>query len=177
MTDQEIYTGVAHKDNKAFLYLYETNLDSVIRLVTKNNGTPDDARDVFQEGLLALWTNVSNGKFEVNDNVKLSTYLYSLCRNIWISRLRKNKVLYSIKDYHQEEIADEVDQMSRHYDRIIMLEKQFQKLGGSCQKLLKLFYFDKAKLKEIAMILGITEKSAKNNKYRCMQTLRTFFNT
>ena len=53
------------------------------------------------------------------------------------------------------------------------LEKHFEKLGESCKKLLKLFYYQKASLKEIAASLNLTEKTAKNTKYRCMKSLRS----
>ncbi len=176
MTDLEIFEGIARKDNPPCLDLYETYQDSILRRVHNNNGTADEARDVFQEGVVGLWTNIAKGTFQLKDSARISTYLYALCRNIWISRLRKKQSIFSIDDNPQLQIADEVDQMEEQYDQLKMLEEQFKKLGEACQKLLKLFYYKKAKLKEIAIALDITEKTAKNNKYRCMQNLRSFYN-
>ena len=94
MTEQEIFDGIARKDNRTFLYLYKKYQGSILNMVQKNNGNEEDALDIFQEGLIALWTNISKGKFKVQDKAKISTYLYALCRNIWISRLRKKQYTY-----------------------------------------------------------------------------------
>ncbi len=173
MTEQEIFDGIARKDNKIFLYMYQKYQDSIIRMVQKNSGNADDAMDIFQEGLIALWTNISQGKFKMQDKAKISTYFYALCRNIWISRLRKKKNVQTIEDSQIEDVADEVDEQEEYYRRINQLEKHFERLGEACKKLLKLFYYEKASLKEIATTMNLTEKTAKNTKYRCMKSLRS----
>ena len=175
MTDQEIFEGIARKDNKTFRYLYQNYQGKILGMVQQNNGNEADALDIFQEGLVALWTNINQGKFTVQQQAKVSTYLYTLCRNIWISRLRKKKPTLSIDNNPTMDVADEVNDFEERYERIKSLEQQFEKLGDTCKKLLKLFYYKKASLKAIAEAMDITEKTAKNNKYRCMQSLRANF--
>lgn len=144
-------------------------------MVQKNNGNAEDALDIFQEGVIALWSNIAKGKFQVQDSARISTYLYALCRNIWISRLRKKKVIHSIDEHPGFEVAEEVSALEENYEQVQQLEQQFKQLGDTCQQLLKLFYYQKASMKEIATAMDITEKTAKNNKYRCMQQLRALF--
>ncbi len=147
----------------------------ILSMVQKNSGSEDDAMDIFQEGLVAMWTNITQGKFELKENTRLSTYLYSLCRNIWISRLRKVKpgMTIEIKDEHSDLM--DVDDQEEQYTLIRTLEKQLLKLNEACQQLLKQFYYEKSSLKDIALSMNITEKTAKNNKYRCMQSLRSYY--
>ena len=175
MTDQEIFEGILRKDNKTFLFLYQKFQEKILRMVQKNNGNDEDARDIFQEGLIALWANISQGKFQVQQQAKISTYLYALCRNLWISKLRKRKIQYSIQDDLHEEIAAEVVEMETQFDPVGELEGQFRKLDAGCQKLLTLFYYQKSSMKEIGEVMGITEKTAKNNKYRCILKLRSIY--
>lgn len=173
LTDQDIYDGIARKDNRVFLHLYQEYHPRILRLVQRNNGNDADAADLFQEGLVALWTNISRGKFELRDNARIATYFYALCRNLWISKLRKQQNLHSLDDDEQYlEIAAEVDDLEAHHGRIRRLEASLARLGENCRKLLAMFYYQKAPLREIAASLDITEKTAKNNKYRCMQRLR-----
>lgn len=143
-------------------------------MVQRNNGNEEDALDIFQEGLIALWTNISQGKFKVQDKAKISTYLYTLCRNIWISRLRKKKYTQPFEDNPKVQVA-EVEDMTEYHERINKLEQDFEKLGEACKKLLTLFYYQKASLKEIAESMNLTEKTAKNTKYRCMKNLRAIY--
>ncbi len=176
MTDQEIFDGIAQKDNNTFLFLYQQHKDMIINMVKKNNGTSDDALDIFQEGVIVLWANIREGNFKIRENARIGSYLYALCKNIWISKLRKNKHTEPFDNNLQMDLSDDVDEMEEAYAQINKLEKLLGKLGDNCQKLLNLFYYQKSSLKEIAEQMGITEKTAKNNKYRCMQNLRTIYN-
>ena len=175
MTNQEIYEGIARKDNKTFLYLYKEYQGQILRMVEKNSGNADDALDIFQEGIIALWTNISQGKFTFSESAKVSSYLYAMCRNIWISRLRKQKPVLTIEESGDLTDAAELEEMQTQHELISELEQHFRQLGESCRKLLHLFYYQKASLKAIAGQLNITEKTAKNNKYRCMQSLKTIY--
>ncbi|MEO0340829.1 MAG: sigma-70 family RNA polymerase sigma factor [Bacteroidota bacterium] len=177
MTDQEIYNGIIKQDNQTFLYLYEQYQGKITNMVRKNNGNEEDAYDIFQEGLIALWTNIKKGKFEVKDQSKISTYLFALCRNIWISKLRKKKIIQPIEAHPALEGKVDTQEMEEQYDRVNQLEKILSTLGTACQKILQLFYYQKASLKEIAQVMEITEKTAKNTKYRCMQNLRANYKT
>lgn len=176
MTDREILQGITQKDNHTFLYLYQTHKDRIVHMVNRNSGTDDDAMDIFQEGILALWTNISQGKYELKENAKISTYLFALCRNLWISKLRKRKEVKPVEDHTLQIDPAEVDALEEEYEQVKQLKSLFNKMGDSCKKLLDLFYFKKSSLKEIAVLMEITEKTAKNNKYRCMQNLRQLYN-
>lgn len=175
MTNQEIFEGIARKDNKTFLYLYKEYQGQILRMVEKNSGNADDALDIFQEGIIALWTNISQGKFTLKQSAKISSYLYAMCKNIWISRLRKQKPVLAIEESHDLTDAAEIEEMQTQHEMISELEQHFRQLGASCKKLLRLFYYQKESLKAIALQLDITEKTAKNNKYRCMQSLKTIY--
>jgi len=175
MTDQEIFNGVAAKDNNTFTYLYSEYKNMIYSMVKKNSGNENDAYDIFQEGLVALWVNISSGKFILSDKVKLSSYLYTLCRNIWISRIRKAKPTQELQASDENALSEEMEVDTDKYDKVNTLMLNLKKLGQACQKLLRLFYYEKAGLKLIAEKMDITEKTAKNNKYRCMQNLRALY--
>lgn len=170
-----MYEGIARKDNRTFLFMYEKYQAQILRMVEKNSGNADDALDLFQDGMIALWTNIQGGTFQLKPNARISTYLFALCRNIWISKLRKRKAIHAIGQVPDLEGTDEVEQMEEQYQRIQTLEKHLSQLGEACKQLLHLFYHQKASLKEIALELKLTEKTAKNNKYRCMQRLRSIY--
>lgn len=175
MTNQEIFEGIARRDNRTFLYLYKEYQAQIQRMVEKNSGNAEDALDIFQEGMIALWTNIQQGKFQLRDNARISSYLFALCKNLWISKLRKRKDFKSLEE--SNEISDEEDTeiLLAEHEKISELEKRFRQLGEACRKLLSLFYYKKASLKSIAAQMQITEKTAKNNKYRCMQNLRSLY--
>ncbi len=175
MTEQELYDGISQRDNDTFLFLYNSYKDKIINLVKRNNGTEDDAMDIFQEGLIALWTNIKKGKVSVSNDSRIGTYLYAICRNIWLSKLRKTRDVHFVSEESSHELPDDSENMSEYYEQIKVLEYLLTQLSEHCRKLLQLFYYQKASIREIADKLNIVEKSAKNSKYRCMQNLRTLF--
>lgn len=175
MTNQEIFEGIARRDNRTFLYLYKEYQAQIQRMVEKNSGNAEDALDIFQEGIIALWTNIQQGKFQLRDNAKISSYLFALCKNLWISKLRKRKDFKSLEESNDLSDQEDTEMLLAQHEKISELEKHFRQLGESCRKLLSLFYYQKTPLKSIAAQMQITEKTAKNNKYRCMQSLRSLY--
>lgn len=172
MTDQEIYNGILKRDNATFSYMYNEYKSMIFSMIQKNNGGEEDAMDILQEGLLALWTNVKLGKFDLQKNAKISTYLYTLCRNLWISEIRKSKTMQIVSDSESLQIADSAGEAEEQYSQVKMIQRQLEKLGDHCKQLLTWFYYEKKSMRDIATLLNITEKSAKNSKYRCMQNMR-----
>ena len=175
MKDEALYDGMKKKDPKVYQWIYNQMFSSIETMVKKNSGTSDDARDLFQEGLVSLWRNIRLDKYKLKSGVKLSTYFYQLCKNKWISELRRKKIDTTEwnEGLEQEEISLDV----HDEERITKIERALEQLGGSCQELLQRFYYRKESLKVISIQLGYTEKTAKNNKYRCMQKLKTILSS
>jgi len=144
-------------------------------LVRKNNGNSDDARDLFQEGVLALYVNIRQGRYQVQEGTRLSTYFCTLCRNLWISRLRKQQPVRSLEEGQEFSDLPYPETAEEQEHRITVLRAHFRQLGPSCQQLLNRFYYQRQSLREIAGELGLELASAKNKKYRCMEKLRSMY--
>lgn len=175
MTDQELYKGISEKRNEAFLFLYNNQIDTIIKMVKQNSGMEDDALDIFQEGMIAIWVNIQKGKYQLDGKTKVSTYLYSICRNLWFKKLRDSKKIVSMDSYAEQATTVEEDD-DLEYFKVKKLQAHFKKLGEKCQTILRLYYYKKASIREIAIQLNYEEKSAKNEKYRCMKRLRAMYN-
>lgn len=175
MTDKELLEGIGVKSDHAFRYLYRKTKPAIHRMVCKNSGHPDDADDVMQEAMVALWLNVSTGKYTLDGNSKLSTYLYSICRNLWLKRLRAAGRTVALESNPEPVAPDPPVYIDEQEHRINRLREHFRLLGDKCRRILSLFYYEKSAMKEIARELGYTESTAKNEKYRCMQRLRQMY--
>jgi len=173
VTDQKLFEGIARKDDRAFQYVYQHYRQQIFHMVQQNSGNAEDAMDIFQEGLIALWSNIQTNRFELKDSARISTYLHTLCRNIWISRLRKKKPTQEVDGQINLAAREDTAAAIEQYEQTAALRKLLGQLKDSCRTLLQLFYYHGLSLALIAQRLDITEKTAKNNKYRCMQRLRT----
>ena len=135
-----------------------------------NNGTEEAARDIFQEAILIIFKKVKS------DNLSLSasffTYLYAVCRNLWLKRLEK-KGKMRVTDSEIPELKDESDweMVIEEEERFRLFRSKFQSLSENCQQLLSLF-FKKTSMKEIVDIMGFSSvQYAKKRKFQCKEHL------
>jgi RNA polymerase sigma factor (sigma-70 family) len=172
MTDRQLVELLISDDNvsrnKGFRHLVDRDYTSVKVYVQRNSGSEDDAKDAFQDGLLALLKNLQKGEFKSSSTLK--SYLFSICKNIWLQELRKMK--------HSQELGDDLiaeDQVKEKIaleERYKLVKEQFSKLGEDCQKILIQFYYDKKSMKDLQTMFDLSsEQAAKNKKSRCLKKL------
>ena len=77
--------------------VYERFSDTISKLIQKNNGNENDARDMFQEALLVFIKKLQTPNFELTAQPK--TYLYAVCRNLWLKQLQKTQNRLLKKDF------------------------------------------------------------------------------
>ncbi len=144
--------------------------------IINNNGSYDDARDIFQEAMIVLYENVKNKSFVLT--CKITTYIYSVSRRLWLKRLQHNNKYYGQVENMEETVAVEEDidiQEKRNTDFAIM-ENSLGNLGEPCKSLLEAYYLQKKDMTEIAEIFGYTNAdNAKNQKYKCLMRLKKLF--
>jgi RNA polymerase sigma factor (sigma-70 family) len=163
MTDKEIIEQLQQdKYGAAINGLYHI-LPPVKKYILANNGTAHDAQDIFQEALVVLYKKIQAGNFMLT--VSLKTYLLAIVKNCWLQELRLRKkipVVDTDKDFSIEEPVEE--------PAFTLAEAAFNALGEKCKQLLIMFYFNKKNYKMIAADMSFgDEKTAKNQKYRCLQ--------
>jgi len=163
MTDQEIIEYLRNnKYSKATNGLYGM-LPAIKKYISANNGTPEDAKDIFQDALVVLYKKVHTEQFVLT--VPLQGYMHAVVKNLWLAELRNRK---KIPVAHTEE--DMADLAVNEEPGFSLAEAAFSLLGEKCRQLLILFYFKKKSFREIASSLAFrSENVAKNQKYRCLQ--------
>jgi RNA polymerase sigma factor (sigma-70 family) len=176
-TEQQLLEGLALNDRKAIETIYKQHYNMVQALVLNNSGYPDDARDIFQEAMIVLYEKTRSGSFELN--CQLKTYLYSVCRRLWLKRLGQLQRSFSEVEQLQDTVPVE-DEVERHDQRnrnFQVMEESLNSLGEPCRSLLKAYYLEMKTMVEIACDFGYTNAdNAKNQKYKCLMRLKKIFN-
>jgi len=141
-----------------------------------NNGTYDDARDIFQEAIITLYEKSKSDSFVLTCQIK--TYIYSVCKRLWLKRLQQMNKFASTVDGLEETVPVEEDlemHQKRNADFAIM-DRALNSLGEPCKSLLQSFYLDKKDMTQIADTFGYTNAdNAKNQKYKCLMRLKKLF--
>lgn len=175
MTDEQIIQELkAGKPTKAIKALYRY-YPVVRQMVLKNNGSRQDAEDIYQETLIILFRKSKEENFRLTSS--LSTFLFSISRFQWLNELRKRKK--EAKEQFEEISEEEAGLFSNYLEEETQFKKAEQavlKLGEKCRELLRLFYFEKLDFATIAGKIGFSnEKVAKNQKYRCLEKAREHY--
>lgn len=174
--EKALLAGLAANEADAIESIYRDNFGIIQSFILKNNGTHDDARDVFQEAMIILFGKARSGSFVLN--CQLQTFLYSVCRRLWLKRLHKMNFIAQASDTLSETVSVEEDiELHEKKDNDFMLmEAAMKKLGEPCKSLIEAFYMAKKTMPEIAEAFGYTNAdNAKTQKYKCLVRLKKIF--
>lgn len=176
--EQALLKGLANNDSKAIETIYKDNFNTIQAFILNNNGSYDDARDIFQEAMIALYEKAQSESFVLTCQIK--TYVYSICRRLWLKRLQQLGRYSNQVDSLEETIAVEED-LENHEKRnaaFAIMDRAMNSLGEPCKSLLEGYYLKKMGMQELAKEFGYTNAdNAKNQKYKCLMRLKKLFFT
>lgn len=175
--ENTLLEGLARSDRKAIETIYKENYNMVQALIINNNGSAEDAKDVFQETLIVLFEKVKAGGFELN--CQLKTYIFSVSRRLWLKRLQQiNRFTLSGDDSEIVAVEEDITDHEKRNQEFVMMEKAMSSIGEPCKSLLEAFYLQKRNMQEIASSFGYTNAdNAKTQKYKCLVRLKKLFFT
>lgn len=176
-SDEEIIRkiqSVEERENDvAFNFLYKQNYRMIERFIKSNNGNDEDSGDVFQDSLIILYNRIKQKQFDLSCSIK--TYLYSICRNIWLDKLRSNKIHSRILNDNRPfiDVQEDFTALLSNDEKRNRIMDLLNKLEEECRNILYYFYYDRLSMLEIAQRMGLSsDQAAKNKKYKCMKKLR-----
>ncbi|HUR65173.1 MAG TPA: sigma-70 family RNA polymerase sigma factor [Chitinophagaceae bacterium] len=176
--EKALLEGLGANNRKAIETIYRENFNTIQALIINNNGSSDDAKDMFQEAIIVLYEKVRSGHFELNCQIK--TFLYSVSRRLWLKRLQQQN-RYSAPGDNMEAIVPVEEDLEAHEQRnaeFDMMENAIIHLGEPCKSLLEAYYLQKQNMQTIAVNFGYTNAdNAKTQKYKCLVRLKKIFFT
>ena len=175
INEKLLLQGLARNDKKAVETIYKENFNMVQALIINNNGSSEDAKDIFQEAMIVLYEKVQTGSFELNCQIK--TFVYSVSRRLWLKKLlQQNRVTLSDGNEDVVSVDEEVEDHEKRNAEFSMMERAMSGLGEPCKSLLEAFYLQKRSMQEISVSFGYTNaENAKNQKYKCLMRLKKLF--
>ena len=179
LTDNQYIEGLRLSDNAVIRTIYKKFYPAIMRMVLNNNGTEQEAKDVFQESILVLYHHVQKQNFILS--CALQTYLYSVAKRLWLKQLSKKSGTLKLDErfYEGDDFADSETEVSVYEEReqnLSRMNESIGQLGEPCKTLLTDFYMAQLGMDEIADKFGYTNAdNAKNQKYKCLQRLKKIF--
>ena len=164
MKDSQIFEQIKSGDEKALGLLYKKYYRMMTHMVLSNNGTEQEAKDIYQEALVVFWQKTVSGKLVLTS--KISTYIYSICQNLWRKELDRKKRLSNEEKDSVEYQSFETEEKAR------IIRDCLDQMDETCRKVLMYYYFDGLSMQDIADKLGFANTdTTKTKKYKCKKKL------
>lgn len=153
-TDNEIIECLRSRQSYVVRYLWDRYMPMIRLLVTRLGGTTENAKDIFQDGLMIMLEKIDSRQFTLTCSFK--TFLYCVCGNLWKSALDKRHAAANyfnrmVDPADEKDISDLMD--NKLYKDIF--SEVFESLDSVSKNILKLYWQD-IPPQEIADKLGYT---------------------
>ena len=183
MTDSQLLLGIMQNDEQAWRHIYHNMRMGFASILVQEFATyrlqKQDIEDIFQESLLVLMNKIKSGGMIIPREGAIFSYLVQIGKFTACNFLRKRNHLSSAdavtildKQHYQGEnndmAAEEKQQTENEF-----LDRVFDSMPAECKQLLKLFYWERKPMDDIANILGMRNAdSAKTKKSKCMNKFK-----
>ena len=130
----------------------------------------------LKEAMIALYEKVQLDSFVLTCQIK--TYLFSICKHLWLKRLQQMGKYSSPLSGQEESISVENDLgiIEKKDAAFEIMDRALNSLGEPCKSLLDACYLQKKNMQELAIEFGYTNAdNAKTQKYKCLLRLKKIF--
>lgn len=164
-------------DNKIFEHFYKEYYRVVATFVLQNSGTEDDARELFQDTMIAIFKKVRDTP-DFALTAQWTTFIYAVARNLWLKKLnlrKKNPIILvennNIFEQSVDNQAFEI-QETEYEDKHHAIKNILMSMKKECREIIEAAFYQKLSGAAIAKLLGYTEDFVKVKKFRCMKELK-----
>lgn len=175
--DKNVIARIRREDDRVMESVYFKYREEFLVWSTKKFGiSQEDALDHYQDTLTIFFEKVINGSIESLES-SLKTYLFGIGKNRVMQQLdqqgRREKHEVGLAE-HYRFLAEDEASMNVFDDARDRAKELISSIGETCREILKLFYFEKRSMKEIAKIMGHkSEAVSRTTKKRCLEKIRT----
>jgi RNA polymerase sigma factor (sigma-70 family) len=171
--DQRYLIGLVQNDASVINEIYKKCAGKVKSYVTFNNGSVDDASDIFQEALIDIYNQAKYKDLQLT--CPFEPFLLLVCKRKWLNELKKRAstpVTNSEDDllHIGEDTFEQAEQLENEKAQSAIFLTAFEKLGERCKEIIKHSMQGDAQEK-VALALGVTYGYLRKKKSECMASL------
>ena len=171
--DTRFIQALLRNEHHGIAEIYSRFADRIERFVCANNGSSDDARDIFQEALLSISRQARRPGFVLS--CPFEAYLYLVCRGKWLNELRRRKraavTLEEAGGFTVTEDAGALaDSTLLEEARNRLFRRFFEQLAAGCRRILQLSWSG-ISMEEVGAQLGLSYNFVRKRKSECIAQL------
>jgi len=143
-SDQQYIEALRRNDPRGIRKIYELHARQALRWILNNNGTADDADDIFQEALMAVYEKALDPSFTLS--CPLGALLHVIWSRKWIDRLRQKNRESVVRNQEEtrydsdttEDALVVAEDMIAGQARQERMSQAFAQLSELCRQLLRM---------------------------------------
>jgi len=170
--DQKYIVALLQNDNRVLVELYKKFSNKIVRYISNNSGSYEDAQDVIQETLITIYHQAKEKNFVLT--CPFEAYFFLLCKRKWLNKINKKEIKKVTVLVENVSITDEQERLANETEiyekRTSLFEEKLVELGGKCKELLDLAFKVK-KMQRVAKILNVSYGYARKKKSECIGKL------
>ena len=170
-SNNDLIKGIRNHDSSLLWHVYETYYPIIEGYIIHNQGSREQARDIFQDAMIIVYNRIKSDELELS--CKFGTYLYAICKNIWMQE--RKKYLQRAEKLRQQPLV--VNDPGPADDPLLqnhltnLFNKHFEELSKDCQKILSM-YFNNFSVEDIRVAMNYKDlHHTADRKYRCKKSL------
>lgn len=174
--DQHFIEAIRNNDAVVLRRLIAECYPPVEGWICQNAGNIEDAKDIFGDALEAVCRKLHSGD-QIELTARFSTFIFSICRNQWLKRLRRKKTENRVRNYDSVVLnleTDPWDEALEESERMKFFREKLGVLGESCRRLLELVWSDtKLSMDDVTTALGFASANyTSKRKHECIEKLK-----
>ncbi len=172
--DQRYVTGLLQNNSAIVKEIYERFASRMKHYILQNNGSEDDAADIFQESLIDIYQQARQKALQLT--CPFEAFLLLICKRKWLNMLKKRghhevtKEPEQLSDIIGEDAFVLAEQLQLREENTKLVMAMFEKLGEKCREIIRWCLSDKPQ-EEVAAALGVSYGYLRKKKSECMATL------
>ena len=172
-TDQRFITGLLQNDSVSIKEIYDRFASKVKAYILQNNGSEDEAADIFQEALIDIYQQARHKNLQLT--CPFEPFILLICKRKWFNELKKKDRHRVTKDSDDlsnigEDVFALAEQMKLQDDKATLFMAMFEKLGEKCREIISKCLGNKPQ-DEVAAELGLTYAYLRKKKSECTAEL------
>lgn len=166
--EKELISNAKNGDERSFEILMEANYQKVFNLAFRLMRNEEDAYELTSDTFIRAYRNIKSFR----GNSSFWTYLYRICLNCGINRLKRQKPTIPINDAKDVSVAGP---MENHRNLILKeaIENALSQLSPRERAIFLMRQYEDMPIKEIALSLNLKEGTVKSTYFHAMEKMRS----
>lgn len=162
LTDNLLLQQLKTEDDASFRLLYKLYFPSIASYIKQNKWNSEDAEDIFQEAIIVLLQKVRQPDFVLTSALKI--YLYAIAKNLWLKRLRTNKLI-AVDELEHYQIQSETFffEPEPEKSKEEKVSSWLTKITDNCLRILKAIFYYQEPMDSLIKKMGWKNKHTAAN--------------